>query len=94
MNILKWFEKKLFLGEIVQDYGDLQDQRSGIARLRTSILLCRRKGKLQLVVRTVGTAPLGASALYSMIDATPQTLDRFTEIISDAKTHLQNERVG
>ena len=93
MSILKWFERKLFLAEIVHDYGNLQDDRFGIGRLRTSVLLCRRKGKLQLVVRNIGTAPLGASANYSMIEVTPQTLDRFAEILSDAKRQLENEPV-
>jgi hypothetical protein len=94
MSILKWFERKLFTGEVVQDYGDLRDERTGITRFRTSILLCRRKGKLQLVVRNVGTAPLGASVQYSMIDVTPQTLHRLEEIISDAKNRLENEPVA
>ncbi len=94
MSILKWFERKLFTGEVVEDYGDLRDERTGIARLRTSILLCRRKGKLRLVVRSVGTAPLSASAQYSMIDVTPQTLQRLSEIISDAKRQLERERVA
>jgi hypothetical protein len=94
MNILKWFERKLFTGDVVQDYGDLRDERTGVSRLRTSILLCRRKGRLQLVVRNVGTAPLGASAQYSMIDVTPQTLHRLGEIISDAKKHLEKEHVA
>ena len=94
MSILKWFERKLFTGEVVQDYGDLRDERTGITRLRTSVLLCRRKGKLQLVIREVGTAPLGASARYSMIDVTPQSLHRLGEIISDAKSRLENEPVA
>jgi hypothetical protein len=94
MGILKWFERKLFTGEVVQDYGDLRDANSGIARLRTSILLCRRKGKLQLVVRSVGTAPLAASAQYSMIDVTPQTLQRLEEIVLDAKRQLEKEHVA
>ena len=94
MSILKWFERKLFTGEVVHDYGDLRDERTGITRLRTSILLCRRKGKLQFVVRNVGTAPLGASAQYSMIDVTPQTLQRLGEIISDAKIQLEKEHVA
>ena len=94
MSILRWFERKLFTGEVVQDYGDLRDERRGIARLRTSILLCRRNGKLQLVLRNVGTAPFGASAQYSMIDVTPQTLQRLSEIILDAKRQLEREDVA
>jgi hypothetical protein len=92
MSILKWLERKLFTGEVIQDYGDFRDERTRISRLRTSILLCRRKGKLQLVVRNVGTAPLAASAQYSVIDVTPQTLHRLSEIISDAQKQLERER--
>ena len=93
MSILRWFERKLFTGEIVQDYGDFRDERTGITRLRTSILLCRRKGKLQLVIRDIGTAPVGASARYSMIDVTPQSLQRLGEIILDAKRQLEKDYV-
>lgn len=88
MSIFKWFERKFFTGEVVHDYGDLHDKSTGISRHRTSILLCRRNGKLQLVVRGVSTAPLAARAQYSMIDVTPQTLQRLSEIISDARTQL------
>ena len=65
MNIFKWFERKLFTGDVIQDYGDLQDERTAITRIRTSVLLCRRNGKLQLIFRNIGTAPLSANAQYS-----------------------------
>ncbi len=92
MSILKWFERKLFTGDVVHDYGDIQDERIGIARLRTSILLCRRKGKLQLVFRHIGTAPLGASVRYSSLNVTPKTLERLGEIVLDARRKLETNR--
>jgi hypothetical protein len=94
MNILKWFERKLFTGDVVQDYGDIQDERTGITRFRTSVLLCRRNGKLQLVFRNVGTAPLGASAQYSKIDVTPKTLQRLGEIVLDAKAQMERNHAA
>ena len=87
MNIFRWLERKIFLGEVVQDYGTIQDQRKGVARLRTSVLLCRRDGQLQFVFRNVGTAPLGASVNYTKIDVTPETLRRLGEILLDAHKH-------
>jgi hypothetical protein len=83
MSLWGWLERKIFLGEVVQDYGTIQDERKGIARLRTSVLLCRRNGRLQFVFRNVGTAPLGAS-VNSKIDVTPGTLHKLGEILLDA----------
>ena len=94
MSILKWFERMLFTGDVIQDYGDLQDERTGITRIRTSVLLCRRKCKLQLVFRNVITAPFGASAQYSRIDVTPKTLERLGEIVLDAKRKMETDHAA
>ena len=89
MSIFGWLERKVFLGEVVHDYGVLQDEQKGIARLRTSVLLCRRGGRLQFVFRNVGTAPLGASVNYTKIDVTTETLHKLGDILLDAHRHLQ-----
>jgi hypothetical protein len=88
MNILKWFERKIFLGEIIQDYGVIQNSTWGIARLRTSILLCRRRGKLKLVFKDTGISPFAASARYSKIDVTPATLSKLDEILRDVHNRI------
>ena len=89
--MLRWFERKLFTGEVLSDYGDLHDARSGISRLRTSILLCRRKNRLKLMVRTLGTAPFGASANYAEIDLNPSVVRRLREIVNDLEALFPNE---
>ena len=71
MGILNWFEKKLFLCDIIQDYGDIQTKTSGITKIHTSVLPCKKNDKVQLVFRNIGTAPLGASVNYTPIDITP-----------------------
>jgi hypothetical protein len=93
MNILKWIEQKLFTGEVLKDYGNVDDRRTGLTRLRTSVLLCRRRGKPQLVFRHTGTAPFGASVHYSMIEATPEALEHLAEIFLDAKRELARAHV-
>jgi hypothetical protein len=55
MSMPKWFEKKLFAGDALKDYGDLQDELHGFTGVRASIPLCRRKGKLKLVFRNANT---------------------------------------
>jgi hypothetical protein len=89
MSLFKWFERKLFTGDILEDYGEFQDERKGIARIRTRLLLCRRKGKLTLVFRTTGTAVLGASVYYSMLEITPESAARLEGMVASVKRHLQ-----
>lgn len=88
MGLLKWFERKLFTGDVLQDYGTMQDERKGITRLRTSVLLCRKDGKLQLIFRQTATAPLGARVSYAAFDLTSQNLQLLENIVQDAKQKL------
>ena len=85
MGLFGWLEQKVFLGDVIKDYGILDAKHVGIGRLRTSVLLCRRKGQLKLVFRTAGTSALGASVNYAMIDATPEALAKLAEVVSDAR---------
>ncbi len=90
MGLFKWLEKRLFTGAILRDYGVFRNANLRIASLRTSLLLCRRRGKLSIVVRTVGLSPLSASAQYMHIDVTPEALRRLEEMVSDIKSRLES----
>ena len=91
MGVLRWFERKMFLGDVIKDYGVLDEQSFGFGRLRTSVLLCRRKGRLKMVFRSSGTSPLSASVNYAMVDATPEWLSKLAEVVIDAQGHLDSE---
>lgn len=91
MGIFRWFERKLFLGEVIKDYGVLDEKSYGVGRLRTSVLLCRRKGTLKLVIRSTGTSPLSASVSYAMVDATPESLSKLAEVVLDAQSNLESD---
>jgi hypothetical protein len=88
MNIFGCFERKLWLGDVVQDYGIIRDARESIARVRTSIFLSRRQGQLQLVFRDFRTAPFTFRVHYTSVDVTPETLRRLGEVLLDARNHL------
>jgi hypothetical protein len=88
MNPFRWLEQKVFLGEVVEDYGTIQDERIAGTRLRTSVLLCRRRGKPRLVFRLASTAWLAASVQYIRVEVTPETLRRLGEILMDVHKHL------
>lgn len=94
MGLLTWFERKLFTGEVLRDFGVLQERAAGITRMRTSILLCRRSGALQLVFRQAATAPLGAGVQYIPIDVSPEALDILQAALDDARRMLTPDVSG
>jgi hypothetical protein len=90
MSVLAWFERKAFAGEIVHDYGSVEDQFEGIIRVRTSILLCRRRGRLQFVFRNLRTAPFAFRVHYTHIDVTTENIRRLEEMLLDARRQLDS----
>ncbi len=69
-EVLKRLESKAFLGEVVKDYGIISEYKKNGAFLRTSILLCKRQGKLQIVVKTSSFAYMSAGVKYDFIQQT------------------------
>jgi hypothetical protein len=88
LGLFEWFERKVFIGDVIKDYGVVDEKSVGIGRLRTSVVLCRHKGQLKLAFRTTGTSPLSASVNYAMIDATPSTLEKLAEVLQDARSQV------
>jgi hypothetical protein len=82
MNPFKWLEKAAFLGEVIKDYGIIEERRKGITRTRVSLLLCRKDGELALVVKESNFAFLAAGTRYLYIRK-PQ-LAAFKEAVDDA----------
>lgn len=85
MGWLRWLEAKLYLGEVLHDYGVIEERQYGIARSRISVLLCRRKGRTTLVIRqsviawmgfSVGYTELGREAILSLKRAVDDALMR------------------
>ena len=83
-RLLKWIEAQSFLGEVVQDYGIISEDKFGGAFKKTSILLCKRQGKLQIVIKTASYAYLAASVKYEYIPA--DCASRLKSIIEDVET--------
>jgi len=64
MNILD----RIFVGEVIQDFGIIEDQSLGIGRMRKSALLAKKKGKIRFVIKTSAVAFLAASVNYTEFD--------------------------
>ena len=65
MNPFRWLEAKLFLGEVLHDYGVIDQTTTWIMRTRVSVLLCRRKGETAFVIKESNVAWLGFSIRYT-----------------------------
>jgi hypothetical protein len=89
MGVLAWLERRIFTGDVVKDYGVVSEKSFALGRMRTSLLLCRRSGALQIVVRTAGRAAMGASVQYAVIDATPDVLTRLEQMIGDVRAETR-----
>jgi hypothetical protein len=64
MNLLD----RMFVGEVIQDFGIIKDETLGIGRIRKSALLAKKNGKFRFVVKTSAIAFLGASVNYTEFD--------------------------
>ena len=89
MNPLKWLEKKTYLGEIIQDYGVLAEYRIGLSKVRVSLLLCRKDGKEQLVIKETAFAYLAASARYTYVDKSQ--IHDFKTAVDDAYQRMTGQ---
>jgi hypothetical protein len=54
MGFLRWLERKFVTGEVVRDYGTLGELTGVSGPGEVSLLLCKRRGRFQLVFRTRG----------------------------------------
>ena len=90
-SILRWIEQKVFTGEVVKDYGVVDERRQGLSRLRTSALLCRQKGQHQIVFRHSARAPFGASVSYTELPATREVIAKLAEVLEDAAAITHRE---
>lgn len=64
MNIVD----KIFVGEVIQDFGIIEEESLGISRMRKSTMLVKQKGKIRFVIKTSTVAFLAASVNYAIFD--------------------------
>ena len=89
MNIFQRLERTLWLGEVVQDYGIISEQKMGGAFQKISLLLCRRKGEIQLVIKTSAFAFLAASVRYEYLPVS--VIPKLRSILDDMESLSHNQ---
>ena len=87
MRILRWLERKLFTGEVLRDYGVLGELAGRPGPGEVSLLLCKRRGQLHLVLRTRGHFELS----WYPIKATSGVAARLAAVAEDLRRAVQTE---
>jgi len=90
MAIFKWLERKLFTGKVVKNYGVIAEKKVGLGTMKQSLLLCRRKNVLELVIRSSAKAPFGASVNYVQLPVTDELMEIFHTALDDVAEVREN----
>ena len=82
------FWDRIFMGRVVKDFGVLEEKSFLVGKMKKSLLLVERWGKLKIVFKWSGVAPFGASVNYFDLkaDSLPklrQCLDEIESIFSE-----------
>jgi len=81
------FLDRVSMGRVVKDFGVLEEKSFLVGKMKKSLLLVERRGKLKIVFKWSGVAPFGASLNYFDLkaDSLPklrQCLDEIQSIAS------------
>ncbi|RMG40751.1 MAG: hypothetical protein D6732_03060 [Methanobacteriota archaeon] len=87
MGLWRWIEKKFWLGEIIKDYGVIQEKKVGPACSKISAMLCQKNGELKFIIKESNTAFLAASVRY--LEITSSNVHKFKDILQDAEREMQ-----
>jgi len=58
------FWDRIFMGRVVKDFGVLEEKSFLVGKMKKSLLLVERRGKLKIVFKWSGVALFGASVNY------------------------------
>jgi hypothetical protein len=58
------FWDRIFMGRVVKDFGVLEEKSFLVGKMKKSLLLVERRGKLKIVFKGSGVALFGASVSY------------------------------
>ena len=59
------FWDRIFMGRVIKDFGPLEEKSFLAGKMKKSLLLVERRGKLKIVFKWSGLALFGASVNYS-----------------------------
>jgi hypothetical protein len=80
---------RIFMGKVIKDFGTLEEKSLIIGKIKKSMLLTERRGKLKIAFKWSGYAIFGASVTY--FDLKTETIPKLRQFITEAE-ELANHR--
>jgi hypothetical protein len=80
---------RIFVGKVIKDFGILEEKSLVIGKIKKSMLLVERRGKLKIAFKWSGYALLGASFTY--FDLKAESIPKLRQFITEAE-ELANQR--
>jgi hypothetical protein len=85
MSLFDW----IFVGKVIKDFGILEEKSLIIGKIKKSMLLVERRGKLKIAFKWSGYALFGASVTY--FDLKAESIPKLRQFIAEAEK-LANQR--
>jgi hypothetical protein len=83
------FWDRIFMGRVVKDFGLLEEKSFLLGKMKKSLLLVERRGKLKIVFKWSGIAPFGGSVNY--FDLKADSLPRLRECLDAIQSILNRQ---
>lgn len=80
---------RIFMGKVIKDFGTLEEKSLFIGKIKKTMLLAERHGKLKIAFKWSGYAPFGASVTY--FDLKIESIPKLRQFITEAE-ELANQR--
>ena len=74
---------RIFVGKVIKDFGIFEEKSLIIGKIKKSMLLAERRGKLKIVFKWSGYALFGASVTY--FDLKTETIPQLRQFIIEAE---------
>jgi hypothetical protein len=78
------FWDRIFMGRVVKDFGVLEEKSFLVGKMKKSLLLVERRGKLKIIFKRSGVALFGASVNY--FDLKADSLPRLRQCLDEIES--------
>jgi hypothetical protein len=78
------FWDRVFMGRVIKDFGPLEEKSFLVGKMKKSLLLVERRGKLKIVFKWSGVALFGASVNY--FDLKADSLPKLRECLDEIQS--------
>ncbi len=74
---------RIFVGKVIKDFGILEEKSLVIGKIKKSMLLAQRRGKLKIAFKWSGYAPFAASVTYFELKA--ESIPKLRRFLTEAE---------